>query len=311
MTDTVTARRSTSGRSVRAVQTLSLTPDELTAPLFAQRLATVADIGVKRKRVNELTTVGTEMRMEVKLQPLPASPEGEERDDDECTDAPRSVLSSANAGTILRNDADRAMIYAYHDPWVDIAVDFGSTPSHPDDAGQPLPTSPEGEESDVDDSEGPLPTSPEGEESDVDVSEGPLPTSPEGEESDVDVSEGPLPTSPEGEESDVDDSEGPLPTSPKGEESDVDDSEGPLPASPEGEESEVDVSAALPFRGGLGGAVGAAAISLVVRDTLTLVEHRVPRRFWFIKFGTKCVKREVVATCPYTEVVMAERIVAM
>jgi hypothetical protein len=36
---------------------------------------------------------------------------------------------------------------------------------------QPLPTSPEGEESDVDDSEGPLPTSPEGEESDVDDSE--------------------------------------------------------------------------------------------------------------------------------------------
>jgi hypothetical protein len=161
MTDTVTARRSTSGRSVRAVQTLSLTPEELTAPLFASRLATVADIGVKSKRVNELTTVGTEMRVE--------------------------VVATSN-GTIP-NIADRTMTsYKYHDPWVDIAVDIGSPPSHPDDR---------------------------------------------------------------------------------------------------------------------------MAISLVVRDTLTLVEHRVPRRIWFIKFGTKCVKREVVASCPYTEVVMAERIVAM
>jgi hypothetical protein len=212
MTDTVTARRSTSGRSVRAVQTLSLTPDELTAPLFAQRLATVADIGVKRKRVNELTTVGTEMRMEVKLQPLPASPEGEERGgDDECTDAPRSVLSSANAGTILRNDADRAMIYAYHDPWVDIAVDIGATPFAVD--------------------------------------------------------------------------------------------AGSSPSHPD-DRTHRGASVHCADR-------AAAAISLVVRDTLTIVEHRVPRRIWFIRFGTKCVKREVVALCPYTEVVMAERIVAM
>jgi hypothetical protein len=162
LTDTVAARRSASGRSVRAVQTLSLTPEELTAPLFAPRLATVRDIGVKPKRVNELTTMGTETRVEVVARPEP--------------------LDSAT-----QCSADRAMTYAYHDPWVDIAVDIGSTPSHPDDM----------------------------------------------------------------------------------------------------------------------------AISLVVRDTLTLVEHRVPRRIWFIRFGTKCVRREVVASCPYTEVTLAERIVAM
>jgi hypothetical protein len=216
MTDTVTARRSTSGRSVRAVQTLSLTPEELTAPLFAQRLATVRDIGVKSKRVNELTTVGTETRVEVKLQPLPASPEGEKRGVDNAgaangvgamdVSAKRSA-AEFGANVIARSDDRATTSYKYRDPWVDIAV-------------QPLPTSPKGEESDVDDSE------------------------------------------------------------------------------------------ALPFRGGLGGAA-AATISLVIRDTLTLVEHRVPRRIWFFRFGTKCVRREVVASCPYTEVVMAERIVAV
>jgi hypothetical protein len=220
LTDTVASRRSASGRSVRAVQTLSLTPDELTATLFAQRLATVRDIGVKPKRVNELTTVGTETRVEVKLlpepKPLPASPEGEERDDDNAgttngvgamdVSAKRSA-AEFGANVIARSDDHATTSYKYRDPWVDIAV-------------QPLPTSPKGEESDVDDSE------------------------------------------------------------------------------------------ALPFRGGLGGAA-AATISLVIRDTLTLVEHRVPRRIWFFRFGTKCVRREVVASCPYTEVVMAERIVAV
>jgi hypothetical protein len=263
MTDTVISRRSASGRSVRAVQTLALSPEELTAPLFAPRLATVSDIGVKTKRVNELTTVGTETRVEVKLlpepKPLPASPEGEECDDDNMgmangvgamdvstkrsaaefganviarSDDRATTMNIADRATTMNGDNPATTSYKYHDPWVDITVDIGSTP-FADDAGQPLPTSPEGEESDVDDSEGPLPTSPEGEESDVDDSE------------------------------------------------------------------------ALPFRGGLGG----AAISLTVRDTLTLVEHRVPRRIWFIRFGTKCVKREVVASCPYTEVVMAERVV--
>ena len=41
-------------------------------------------------------------------------------------------------------------------------------------------------------------------------------------------------------------------------------------------------------------------------DTLLQVVHRVPRRFWFIRWGTKAIRQEIVSKNPHTRVVYAE-----
>jgi hypothetical protein len=41
-------------------------------------------------------------------------------------------------------------------------------------------------------------------------------------------------------------------------------------------------------------------------DTLVQAVHRVPKRFWFIRWGTKAIRQEVVSKNPHTRVVFAE-----
>lgn len=44
------------------------------------------------------------------------------------------------------------------------------------------------------------------------------------------------------------------------------------------------------------------------RDTLIQVIHRVPRRFWFIRWGTKAIRQEMVSRNPYSRIVYTEYI---
>lgn len=41
-------------------------------------------------------------------------------------------------------------------------------------------------------------------------------------------------------------------------------------------------------------------------DTLRQIVHRVPRRFLFIRWGTKAIRQEIVSTNPHTKIVHAE-----
>ena len=41
-------------------------------------------------------------------------------------------------------------------------------------------------------------------------------------------------------------------------------------------------------------------------DTLRQVVHRIPRRFLFIRWGTKALRQEIVSTNPHTRIVHAE-----
>ncbi len=43
-------------------------------------------------------------------------------------------------------------------------------------------------------------------------------------------------------------------------------------------------------------------------DTLRQIVHRVPRRFLFIRWGTKAIRQEIVSTNPHTRIVYAEYI---
>lgn len=43
-------------------------------------------------------------------------------------------------------------------------------------------------------------------------------------------------------------------------------------------------------------------------DTLYQVVHRVPRKFWFIRYGTKAIRQEVWSSNPNTELVYTEYI---
>ena len=44
------------------------------------------------------------------------------------------------------------------------------------------------------------------------------------------------------------------------------------------------------------------------RDTLIQVVHRIPRRFWFIRWGTKAVRQEVLTRNPYSRISYTEYI---
>ena len=43
-------------------------------------------------------------------------------------------------------------------------------------------------------------------------------------------------------------------------------------------------------------------------DTLVQVVHRVPKKFWFIKWGTKAIRQEVISKNPYSKIVYTEYI---
>lgn len=43
-------------------------------------------------------------------------------------------------------------------------------------------------------------------------------------------------------------------------------------------------------------------------DTLTQIVYRVPKRFWFIKYGTKAIRQEIVSSNPHTKIVYSEYI---
>lgn len=45
-----------------------------------------------------------------------------------------------------------------------------------------------------------------------------------------------------------------------------------------------------------------------VCDTLVQIVHRVPKRFWFIKWGTKAIRQEIRTSSPYTKIVYSEYI---
>lgn len=44
------------------------------------------------------------------------------------------------------------------------------------------------------------------------------------------------------------------------------------------------------------------------RDTLLQIVHRVPRKFWFIRWGTKAIRQEVICRNPYSRVTYTEYI---
>lgn len=48
--------------------------------------------------------------------------------------------------------------------------------------------------------------------------------------------------------------------------------------------------------------------NVVSRDTLIQVVHRVPRQFWFIKWGCKAIRQEIVSRNPYTNIMYSEYI---
>lgn len=56
------------------------------------------------------------------------------------------------------------------------------------------------------------------------------------------------------------------------------------------------------------GRIGRDSVACRIRsvDTLRQVVHRVPRRFLFIRWGTKAIRQEIVSTNPHTRIVYAE-----
>lgn len=47
---------------------------------------------------------------------------------------------------------------------------------------------------------------------------------------------------------------------------------------------------------------------ITTRDTLVQIIHRVPKKFLFIKYGTKAIRQEVVSKNPYSKIVYTEYI---
>lgn len=44
------------------------------------------------------------------------------------------------------------------------------------------------------------------------------------------------------------------------------------------------------------------------RDTLRQIVHRIPRRFLFIRWGTKALRQEIISSNPHTRIVYSEYI---
>lgn len=49
-------------------------------------------------------------------------------------------------------------------------------------------------------------------------------------------------------------------------------------------------------------------MDIVSRDTLVQIVHRVPHKFWFIKWGTKAIRQEILSRNPHTEIQYTEYI---
>lgn len=49
-----------------------------------------------------------------------------------------------------------------------------------------------------------------------------------------------------------------------------------------------------------------AEISILSRDTLVQIVHRVPHRWWFFRWGTRAIRQEVVSRNPHTQLVYTE-----
>lgn len=49
-------------------------------------------------------------------------------------------------------------------------------------------------------------------------------------------------------------------------------------------------------------------LDVVSNDTITQIIHRVPKKFWFIKWGTKAIRQEVKSTNPHTKITYTEYI---
>lgn len=56
------------------------------------------------------------------------------------------------------------------------------------------------------------------------------------------------------------------------------------------------------------GAIGADSVACRVEsvDTLRQVVHRIPRRFLFIRWGTKALRQEIVSSNPHTRIVYSD-----
>lgn len=48
------------------------------------------------------------------------------------------------------------------------------------------------------------------------------------------------------------------------------------------------------------------ALDVQSSDTLMQIVHRVPHKFWFIKWGTKAIRQEVVSSNPHTNITYTE-----
>lgn len=48
--------------------------------------------------------------------------------------------------------------------------------------------------------------------------------------------------------------------------------------------------------------------SILSRDTLYQIVHRIPHRFWFIKWGTKAIRQEIVSRNPDSRIVYSQYI---
>ncbi len=49
-------------------------------------------------------------------------------------------------------------------------------------------------------------------------------------------------------------------------------------------------------------------VQIESRDTIIQIVHRVPRKFWFIKWGTKAIRQEVISQNPYSKIEYVEYI---
>lgn len=49
-------------------------------------------------------------------------------------------------------------------------------------------------------------------------------------------------------------------------------------------------------------------LDVVSCDTITQIIHRVPKKFWFIKWGTKAIRQEVVSSNPHSKITFTEYI---
>lgn len=50
------------------------------------------------------------------------------------------------------------------------------------------------------------------------------------------------------------------------------------------------------------------SLDVVSNDTIIQVIHRVPKKFWFIKWGTKAIRQEIISTNPHTNITYTEYI---